>query len=335
MGVFNKVRHYKKENAINILITGATGFVGSHLATYILKNIKRNVTIFGTAFPLKETVKGINLLTGDLQDRQFVAKVINRSNPDLIFHLAAIAFVGTSLTEPDKVILNNITAQLNLLEEIRQQKRNPKILIVSSAECYGAVSKSDNPISETQGLAPVSSQGLSKVAQDLMGYVYYKSYGLQIIRVRPFNHIGPRQSPDFVVSSFAKQIAEIEKDVEKKVRSKKRGVIRVGNLSARRDFTDVSDIVRAYWLALEKGKIGEVYNLGSGKDYAISWILDTLLSLSNVKIVVETDPSRLRPSEIPVTICNYQKFRNQTGWEPKIPIEQTLKDVLDYWRKEV
>jgi len=214
------------------------------------------------------------------------------------------------------------------LEEIRAQGLKPKILIVGSADEYGLAKPEDNPLSENQPLLPVSPYGLSKLAQDLMGYVYYKSYGLPIVRVRPFNHIGPRQSPQFVVPAFAKQIAEAEANLAEPV-------VRVGNLSAKRDFTDVRDMVKAYWLALQKGDLGEVYNLGSGKAYEIGWVLKTLISMSKKEIRIKIDPSRLRAADLPVTMCNQQKFAAQTSWKPTFSIEETLLETLNYWRTKV
>ena len=322
---------------MNILITGISGFAGSFLAEYILKAQSSELkaqSLFGTVFSARESSNlqniedQLHLFAGDLSDRGFVKKVLDESCPDLIFHLAAIAFVGESLKNPEKVILNNIQIQLNLLEEIRAQGLKPKILIVGSADEYGLVAPADNPLSENQPLLPVSPYGFSKLAQDLMGYVYYKSYGLPIVRVRPFNHIGPRQSSLFVVPAFAKQIAEAEADLAEPT-------VKVGNLSAKRDFCDVRDMVKAYWLALEKGQIGDVYNLGSGKAYAISWVLETLISYAKIKIKIQKDPSRLRAVDLPVTMCNQQKFAVQTLWKPTFSIEETLLETLNYWREKV
>jgi len=322
---------------MNILITGISGFAGSFLAEYILKAQSSELkaqSLFGTVFSARESSNlqniedQLHLFAGDLSDRGFVKKVLDESCPDLIFHLAAIAFVGESLKNPEKVILNNIQIQLNLLEEIRAQGLKPKILIVGSADEYGLVAPADNPLSENQPLLPVSPYGLSKLAQDMMGYVYYKSFNLPIVRVRPFNHIGPRQSPQFVVPAFAKQIAEAEANLIKPE-------VRVGNLSAKRDFTDVRDMVKAYWLALQKGDLGEVYNLGSGKAYEIGWVLKTLISMSKKEIKIKIDPSLLRAVDLPVTMCNQQKFAAQTLWKPTFSIEETLLDTLNFWRVQI
>jgi len=169
---------------------------------------------------------------------------------------------------------------------------------------------------------------VSKVSQDLLGYQYYKSYGLKVVRTRGFNHTGPRRGDVFICSTFAKQIAEIEK-------KKKSPVIYVGNLEAKRDFTDVRDTIRAYWLSLEKGEEGEVYNIGSGKTYAMKEILDILLSLTNMQIEVKVDPQRLRPSDVPILLSDSTKFVELTGWKPTIPMKKTLQDLLDYWRERV
>jgi len=322
---------------MNILITGISGFAGSFLAEYILKAQSSELkaqSLFGTVFSARESSNlqniedQLHLFAGDLSDRGFVKKVLDESSPDLIFHLAAMAFVGESLRNPEKVILNNIQIQLNLLEEIRAQGLKPKILIVGSADEYGLVAPADNPLSENQPLLPVSPYGLSKLAQDMMGYVYYKSFNLPIVRVRPFNHIGPRQSPQFVVPAFAKQIAEAEANLIKPE-------VRVGNLSAKRDFTDVRDMVKAYWLALQKGDLGEVYNLGSGKAYEIGWVLKTLISMSKKEIKIKIDPSLLRAVDLPVTMCNQQKFAAQTLWKPTFSIEETLLDTLNFWRVQI
>jgi len=215
---------------------------------------------------------------------------------------------------------------LNLLEVIRRTGSLPRILIPCSSDEYGNVDVSGLPITECHPLKPNSPYALSKVFQDYLGYQYFEGYGIPIVRTRAFNHAGPGQSPVFVCSDLAKQIAEIEAGFREPV-------IKVGNLEAKRDFTDVRDVVRAYWLALYKGEAGEVYNVCSGKAYSIGEVLDILLGLAKVKIKVEKDPQKERPSDISILLGDSTKIRQATGWRPEIPFEKTLSDVLDYWRK--
>lgn len=314
-----------------VFITGITGFAGSFLAEYLIS--LGNFTIKGTylteeSLSLVSGIKDkIELVKLNLLDDRKVNVLIDKYKPDIVFHLAALTSPADSFQNPAATITNNVTAQINLLEAIRKNNLlDTKILVVSSADVYGIVDKKDLPIDEKTEFRPTNTYSVSKIAQDFLGFQYFLSYGLKIIRVRPFNHIGPRQSPKFVVASFAKQIAEIEA-------GKIEPTIFVGNLSAKRDFTDVRDMVKAYLLAAEKGDIGDVYNIGSGSSYGISEILDKLLSLSKKQIRIQVDKSRFRPSDEQELICDRKKFTDKTGWEPAIPLETTLKDTLDYWRK--
>lgn len=311
------------------LITGVSGFAGTFLAEHLLE---RNFEVCGTYLQesslsnLGKNKDRIELSQIDLSDRSRVSDLIKKSKPDYIFHLAALTSASDSFEDPYSTIENNIHAQLNLLEAARKSELDDaRILITSSAEVYGLVDEKDLPINENVELRPTSPYAVSKITQDYLGLQYYLSYNLKIIRVRPFNHIGPRQTDKFVVSAFAKKIAEIEK-------GKREPVLSVGNLKSKRDFTDVRDIARAYLLALEKGEAGEVYNLGSGKSYEIADILDRLLLLSKIKINVEIDKSLLRPADNPDLVCDSEKFNKITGWIPTIPLEETLSDTLDYWR---
>lgn len=314
-----------------VFITGITGFAGSFLAEYLIS--LGNFTIKGTylneeSLSLVSGIKDkIELVKLNLLDEEKVNLLINKYKPDIVFHLAALTSPSDSFKNPTETITNNIAVQINLLEAIQKNKLlDTKILIVSSADVYGIVDKKDLPIDEETSFRPTNTYSVSKIAQDFLGFQYFLSYGLKIIRVRPFNHIGPRQSSKFVVASFAKQIAEIEAD-------KIEPAIFVGNLSAKRDFTDVRDMVKAYLLAAEKGDIGDVYNIGSGTSFRISEILDKLLSLSKKQIRIQVDKSRFRPSDEQELVCNRKKFTDKTGWEPTISLETTLKDTLDYWRK--
>lgn len=312
------------------LITGVTGFAGSYLAEYLLSTKKYSVS--GT-YLLEESLKNVadigsrlNLVRVDLSNEKNVLNIVKEISPSVIFHLAALTSPANSFKSPTETLTNNISLQINLMEAVRKNNLfNTKILVVSSGEIYGAVEKKNLPIDEETPLNPTNPYSVSKIAQDFLGLTYFLSYNLKIIRVRPFNHIGPRQSPQFVVSSFAKQIAEIEK-------GKRKPVLSVGNLDAKRDFVDVKDMVRAYVLAIEEGKNGDVYNIGSGVSHKISDILDRLISMSSSAIKIEKDEKLFRPSDNPELICDPSKFAKLTGWKPQIPIDKTLKDTLDYWR---
>lgn len=314
-------------------ITGISGFAGSFLAEHLLNNGETQV--FGS-YLLDKSLQNLisiknklHLEKIDLTIRAGLLNFLNKVKPDYIYHLAALTSPGDSFRQPVETLTNNIAAQLNLLESIREAGLNKvKILIVSSGDTYGAVDKQDLPIDEDTPFKPLNPYSVSKIAQDYLGLQYFLSYGLQIVRVRPFNHIGPRQSPSFVVASFAKQIAKIEK-------GQMEPVLRVGNLNTRRDFTDVRDMVKAYELILEKGKAGEVYNIGSGKSYTIEEILQKLLSFSKSKIRIEKDLKLFRPNDTQELLCDSEKCKRTTGWKPSILIEKTLEDTLDYWRKIV
>ncbi|MCS7286227.1 MAG: GDP-mannose 4,6-dehydratase [Anaerolineae bacterium] len=311
-------------------ITGIGGFAGSHLAEFLLENTDWEISGLihrspGNAEHLKNRVR---LERGDLGNYQSIEEILARIRPHYIFHLAAMAFVPDSWRDPWGVFENNVRGQLNVLQAVVNIKLDSCILVVGSNEEYGIIPEEDLPVREDTPLRPNNPYGVSKVAQDFLGLQFHLSHGLYVVRVRPFNHTGPRQRPDFVIPAFAKQLAEAEAGLRPPV-------IKVGNLSPRRDFTDVRDVVRAYYLALTKGKPGEVYNVGSGKAYSIKEVLDMLLKMCPIEVKVEQDPALMRPSDVPVTLCDYSKLKRDTGWEPSIPLEKTLEDIMDYWRKKV
>lgn len=318
---------------MRVLITGITGFAGSHLADYIVAE-QPDVEIFGThrwrsRFENIEHLRNdIQLVETEMRDYTSVCRALDQCRPDAIFHLAAQSYVPTSWTAPSDTLTTNIIGQTNLFEAVRDLGLDPVIQIAGSSEEYGLVLPDEVPIREDNPLRPLSPYAVSKVAQDLLAYQYFKSYGLRTIRTRGFNHTGPRRGDVFVTSNFAKQIARIEL-------GKSEPVIRVGNLDAQRDFTDVRDIVRAYWLTVEKGEVGEVYNLASGVAISIREMLDRLLGLSKCEVRIEIDTDRLRPSDVEILLGDSTKFRDRTGWEPRIPFDQTLQDLLDYWRERI
>jgi len=317
---------------MKVLITGITGFVGSHLAEYLLR--RENIEVYGIKrwrSPLSELagiVHDVRLIDCDLRDANSVNQVIATVRPDRIYHLAAQSYVPVSYTAPVDTFETNACGTINLLEAVRSAKIDPTIHICSSSEVYGQVRPDEIPIRETNPLRPSSPYAVSKVAEDMIGYQYFVSYGLRTVRTRAFTHTGPRRGEVFVESTFAKQIAEIENDSANPV-------IYVGNLNSIRTFLDVRDICAAYVLATEKGIPGEVYNIGGDRTMSVGEMLHYLLSLSSVKVRIEVDPARLRPSDVTLQIPDASKFKEQTGWKAIIPFETTMRDLLDYWRSQV
>jgi len=316
---------------LRALITGVTGFAGSHLAEYLVAHT--DLEVWGTDIRSNDRNiaairDNMHLIVGDISDPVVVSDVLSQAEPDYIFHLAAQAFVPLSWSDPWETMANNIRAQLNILQILSNSTARPRLLVVGSADEYGMISPDDLPVNEEAPLRPYSPYAVSKIAQDMLGYQYFASHGLPVVRVRPFNHIGARQSPSFVASDFAKQIAEIE-------HGRRNPLLSVGNLDAERDFTDVRDMVRGYHLALEEGEWGEVYNLGAERAYSIEQVLEMLLGMSEAQIEIVQDPARLRPSDVPVVVSDCRKFRERTGWSPKLSLRESLTSVLDYWRQAV
>jgi len=311
------------------LITGISGFAGSHLTELL---IEKGYEVFGTFFDkstfsnLSGFMNKVKVYRCDIRNCDALKNVIEDVKPDEIYHLAAISFVPTSLKEPKLTFDTNLYGTLNLYQAVIDSKMNPKILFVGSADEYGLVKEKDIPIGESYPLLPVNPYSISKASADFLSFFYFKNYGLNIIRVRPFNHIGPRQSPEFVCSDFTKQIAEIEKGLREPI-------IKVGNLEAKKDFTDVRDMVRGYWLALDKGEPGKVYIICSERAIQIKGLLNHLLELSSRKVEIMKDPKRMRPYDNPILQGDSSKFRRRSGWKPEIPLDKTLKDILEYWRK--
>jgi len=312
------------------MITGINGFVGSHLAEYLLNlggwEVWGIVLAEDTLLPLlQESVKP---LRADLRQPSQVAEALNQAQPDVIFHLAGQAFVPESFRDPIGTFTTNVLPQINIFQTIIELQLKTRVLVIGSGEVYGAIEPTDLPLNENTPLRPASPYAVSKVTQDMLTMQYHLSHQLDLIGMRPFNHIGPRQNDRFVVPAFAKQIAQIEAGLQPPV-------IQVGNLTARRDFTDVRDVVQAYTRAVEFGQAGQLYNLGSGRAVAVQTILDLLLADSPAQITVQIDPERMRPVQIPEIVCDASRFRACTGWEPQIPLEKTLHDALAEWRAKV
>jgi GDP-mannose 4,6-dehydratase len=318
-----------------VLITGITGFVGSHLAEFVLAK-HPNVEIVGlkrwrspkdNIFSILDRIR---LFDGDLRDLSSLLKLLSESPPDYIFHLAAQSFVPTSYTAPADTMETNVIGTVNLLEAVRILKQNPVIHICSSSEVYGQVDPSEVPIREDCPLRPVSPYAVSKVGEDMAAYMYHRAYGLRTVRTRMFTHSGARRGEVFVDSFFTKQIARIEAGDQKPV-------LRVGNLNSVRTFCDVRDTVEAYWLIAEKGVPGEVYNIGGSSTMTIAEMLNLALSMTTYKgkIEVQVDPALIRPADVTLQIPSIDKFSSATGWKPKIPYKNTVEDMLQYWRAQI
>ncbi len=317
---------------MRLLITGITGFVGSHMAEYA---IARGAQVVGSTRWRSRTeniehLRGkIGLIECDLRDTASVRRLLSASAPTHVIHLAAQSFVGASWHTPAETLSTNMTGQLNLLEGIREHPSPPRFLVIGTSEEYGLVYPDELPIRETNPLRPLSPYAVSKVGQDMMGFQYFKSYGLPIMRTRAFNHEGPRRGDVFVTSNLARQMAEIEAGLHDPV-------IYVGDLTPRRDYSDVRDIVRGYWMLLEQGEPGEVYNLCSGRTWTIRKVLEFYLDRSRTKgISVQLDPERLRPSDVMVLQGDPSRIHKALGWQTEIPFERTLTDLLEYWRHRV
>ncbi len=315
---------------LKALITGITGFAGGHLAAHLLAC--GNVEVFGIAhdrgYGLDHLERPVKVVIGNLQDPQVVTNVLSELRPDHLYHLAAQAYVPTAWHDPWDTFVNNIRPELNMLQLMANHSLKTRMLVVASNEIYGAVPPDKLPVDENAPLEPNNPYGVSKVVQDLLARQYFLSHNVDVVRVRSFNHLGPRQSPQFVAASFARQIAEAEAGLREPV-------IYVGNLEAQRDFTDVVDVVRAYALLMEKGRSGEAYNVASGRPRSVQSLLDTLLGMSTVKLRIEPDETRTRPTDVSIIYGDITKLRNDTGWEPTIPFEESLRRILAYWRAAV
>lgn len=318
---------------MNVMITGITGFAGSYLAEYLVN--KPGVNVFGLKrwnSPLEDIypiMDKINLINFDLGDPHSIYRAVKEAKPDKIFHLAAQSYVPMSFKAPFDTMRANVFGTISLLEAVLETGLDPVIHVCTSSEVYGQVEEEDLPINENTPFRPQSPYGVSKVAEDLTAYQYHQTYGLKIVRTRSFTHTGPRSKQVFVAPAFAKQIAEIELGV------KKDNTIHVGNMDSVRTFLDIRDMVEAYWLLTEKGTPGEAYNIAGTHTCTIGEMLTTLLTMTDVKPEIVVDPNLLRKSDVTLQVPDVSKFKNATGWNPRIKFEDTMLDILNYWRHQV
>lgn len=309
------------------LIIGAAGFVGSYLIQHLKDDLHWEV--IATKLP-QEAIKieDIEIYDLDILKKDNILPLLQSIHPDMILHLAAQSSVGVSWKNPALTIDINIKGSIYVLDAIRELDYNPRVLLIGSGEEYGHILPTETPIREETILRPGNIYAATKACQNMLGKIYADAYQMDIISVRAFNHIGPNQAPIFVVSDFCKQVAEIEA-------GQKEPIIYVGNLSAARDFTDVRDVVRAYGLLLQYGIAGETYNVGSGHAIKIEDILHQILLQSKVAIQVEVDSAKLRPVDVPIIEADTTKLYQCTKWKPDISIDETISDVLEYWRNRI
>lgn len=320
-----------------ILITGYSGFVGSYLVLEC-RRYYPDAEIYGLCQPTDEQhphphdeptlSQSVVRLEADITHSEQVHMAVAAARPTLVFHLAGQASVSTSWADPVATLSVNAVGAVHLLEALRAEQMAPRVVLVGSGEQYGLVQPEENPIRETCPFRPANPYAVSKAAQDLYGLQYFVAYRMPILRVRPFNHFGPRQATTFVVASFARQIALIEA-------AQAEPVLSVGNLRARRDFLPVQDVVRAYIAVAERGQPGEAYNVGSGNARSVGDILDMLVSCAKVPIRVREDPARLRPVDVPLLVADTTKLRTHTGWQPSVDVEWALRETLDFWREKI
>lgn len=308
------------------LIIGGAGFVGAYLIRHLRDELQHEVVV--TKMPHEQiTESGIKILDLNILEKESISNVFEQENPDYIFHLAAQSSVALSWKNPGLTVDVNIKGSVNVLDAVRDMEKHPRVLLIGSGEEYGRILPDETPIREDNNLRPGNIYAATKACQNMIGKIYADAYKLNIMMVRAFNHTGPNQAPLFVVADFCKQVADIEAGLQEPV-------LRVGNLSAERDFTDVRDVVRAYGMLIAKGERGETYNVGSGHAVSIDSILQMIVSKAKCEIKVEIDPAKLRPIDVPIIEADTCKLQKCTGWKPNIPLSQTIEETLDFYRKK-
>ena len=309
------------------LIIGAAGFVGSYLARELMEH--HGMEVHATKLSHEQLeIPGAYVHELNILNKEEIVTLLFEVRPDYIFHLAAQSSVSVAWKNPGITIDINVKGSVNVMDAIRELYYKPNVLLIGSGEEYGHIKEGETPIKEDNHLRPGNIYAATKVCQNMIASIYAQAYDMNLMMVRAFNHIGPSQAPIFVVSDFCKQVAEIEA-------GKKEPVMYVGNLAAKRDFTDVRDVVRAYALLVQNGTPGETYNVGSGHAYAIEEILNQIIQLSTADIKVEIDPNKIRPVDVPIIEADITKLNAATGWKPQIPLQQTIQETLDYWRDRV
>ena len=311
---------------VRYLITGANGFCGRHLADVLNGESNR---VHGISRTIPDSLiaqhPDVSYEQCNLIDHTSVYNMLKKIEPDCIFHLAAESSVASSWKSPVNIMNNNVLSQINIFEAVRELELSTRIIIACSSEEYGLINESDLPVNENCCFNPLSTYAVSKVSQDMLAYQYFKSYNMDIVRIRSFNLTGPGRSADYALSSFAKQIAGIERGLNG-------NTLFVGNLDVKRDYTDVRDAMEGYHQIALKAKSGTIYNLCSGKAYCLKDLLDILVSYSTVNINIEIDKKRFRPSDLPTMLGDNTRIRTEIGWTPKIDIHDTLEHLLNYWR---
>jgi GDP-4-dehydro-6-deoxy-D-mannose reductase len=312
---------------MSVLVTGAAGFAGQHLCRLLASHgetVLAMVSPIGTTPPISGAAEQFAV---DLLDLAALGKLVEGARPSTIYHLAALSSPEHSWKSRRLTLETNLFGTLNLLESVLGAGLRPRVVLVGSASVYGTVPEARQPIAESEPLEPRDPYGVSKAAQEMLGRQFWLAHGLQTVLLRPFNHTGPGQGPGFAASDFARQIAEIEAGLAPPV-------LRVGNLTARRDFTDVRDVVEAYRLAAAHARPGEPYNVGRGQAWPVSDVLQRLVALASVPIDIEVDEARLRPLDVPLTLCDASKLCAETGWRPQRDLmDETLPDLLQSWRE--
>lgn len=315
------------QNMKKAIIIGAAGFVGNYLIKYL--NLECGMEVLATKLPHEKIESdSAEIYDLDILNKEDIVSLLFETRPDYIFHLAAQSSVGLAWKKPCLTIDVNIKGSINVMDAVRELYYKPRILLIGSGEEYGHIKEGETPINENNMVRPGNIYAATKVCQNMIGSIYSQAYDMYLMMVRAFNHIGPNQAPMFVVADFCKQVAEIEKGLREPI-------IYVGNLEAKRDFTDVRDVVRAYALLMEHGEPGETYNIGSGHAVSIGDILDMIIGISGKEIKVEIDANKLRPVDVPIIEADTGKIYKLTGWHPEIPLKQTICETLDYWRDRV